>query len=95
MLWFILSFLTALAVASHDAWVKKFFSDLSTYEMLAYPMIYSLPLLILTLPFVPVPPLDGIFFSAFLIIRGNSALGNNKSKATGLWSRFTGQQPGA
>lgn len=67
MLWFILSFLTALAVASHDAWVKKFFSDLSTYEMLAYPMIYSLPLLILTLPFVPVPPLDGIFFSAFLI----------------------------
>ncbi|MDX1707407.1 MAG: EamA family transporter [Desulfobacterales bacterium] len=62
-----LSFLTALAVASHDAWVKKFFSDLSTYEMLAYPMIYSLPLLVLTLPFVPVPALDPIFFSAFLI----------------------------
>jgi drug/metabolite transporter (DMT)-like permease len=59
--------LTALAVASHDAWVKKFFSDLSTYEMLAYPLIYSLPLLVLTLPFVPLPPLDGIFFSAFLI----------------------------
>lgn len=67
MLWFILSFLTALAVASHDAWVKKFFSDLSTYEMLAYPMMYSLPLLILTLPFVPVPPLDAIFFGAFII----------------------------
>ena len=48
MLWFVLSFLTALAVATHDAWVKKFFSDLSTYEMLAYPMIYSLPLLVLT-----------------------------------------------
>ena len=67
MLWFTLSLLTALAVATHDAWVKKFFSDLSTYEMLAYPMIYSLPLLVLTLPFVPVPPLDSIFFSAFLI----------------------------
>ena len=67
MLWFILSFLTALTVASHDAWVKKFFVDLSTYEMLAYPMIYSLPLLVLTLPFVPVPPLDSIFLSAFLI----------------------------
>jgi drug/metabolite transporter (DMT)-like permease len=67
MLWFILSLLTALAVASHDAWLKKFFADLSTYEMLAYPLIYSLPLLILTLPFVPMPPLDGIFFSAFLI----------------------------
>ena len=67
MLWFLLSFLTALAVASHDAWVKKFFSDLSTYEMLAYPMIFSLPLLVLTLPFVPVPPLDPLFYRAFLI----------------------------
>ncbi len=67
MLWFTLSFLTALAVASHDAWVKKFFSDLSTYEMLAYPMIYSLPLLVLMLPFVPVPSLDAIFVRAFLI----------------------------
>jgi drug/metabolite transporter (DMT)-like permease len=67
MLWFILSFLTALAVASHDAWVKKFFSDLSTYEMLSYPMIYSLPLLVLTLPFVPIPPLDTLFLRAFLI----------------------------
>ena len=67
MLWFTLSFLTALAVASHDAWVKKFFSGLSTYEMLAYPMIYSLPLLVLTLPFVPVPPLDTTFRNAFLI----------------------------
>jgi hypothetical protein len=34
-------------VASHDAWIKKFFADLSTYEMLAYPLIYSLPLLVL------------------------------------------------
>lgn len=75
MLWFYLSFLTALAVASHDAWVKKFFADLSTYEMLAYPLIYSLPLLILTLPFVPVPPLDGIFFSAFLISLPINAVG--------------------
>ncbi len=67
MLWFTLSFLTALAVASHDAWVKKFFSGLSTYEMLAYPMIYSLPLLVMTLPFVPVPPLDAVFLRAFII----------------------------
>ena len=75
MLWFVLSFLTALAVASHDAWVKKFFSGLSTCEMLAYPLIYSLPLLVLTLPFVPVPPLDGIFFSAFLISLPINAIG--------------------
>ena len=75
MLWFVLSFLTALAVASHDAWVKKFFSDLSTYEMLAYPMIYSLPLLILTLPFVPVPHLNAIFLRAFLICLPINGLG--------------------
>jgi drug/metabolite transporter (DMT)-like permease len=67
MLWFILSLMTALSVATHDAWVKKFFSQLSTYEMLAYPLIYSLPLLVLTLPFVPVPRLDTAFLWAFLI----------------------------
>jgi len=75
MLWFVLSFLTALAVASHDAWVKKFFSGLSIYEMLAYPLIYSLPLLIVTLPFVPVPPLDTVFLRAFLICLPINAIG--------------------
>ncbi|UCG50833.1 MAG: DMT family transporter [Candidatus Latescibacterota bacterium] len=75
MLWFVLSFLTALAVASHDAWVKKFFSGLSIYQMLAYPLIYSLPLLILTLPFVPVPPLDAVFLRAFLFCLPINAIG--------------------
>jgi len=67
MLWFILSLLTAFAVATHDAWVKKFFSGLSTYEMLAYPLIYSLPMLVIALPFIPVPQLDIVFLRAFLI----------------------------
>ena len=67
MLWFILSLLTALAVATHDAWVKKFFSGLSTYEMLAYPLLYSLPLLVVVIPFIPVPALDIVFLRAFLI----------------------------
>ena len=75
MLWFVLSFLTALAVASHDAWVKKFFSGLSIYQMLAYPLIYSLPLLILTLPFVPAPPLDTVFLWAFLFCLPINAVG--------------------
>ena len=75
MLWFVLSFLTALAVASHDAWVKKFFSGLSIYEMLAYPLIYSLPLLIVTLPFVPVPTLDAVFLRAFLFSLPINAFG--------------------
>jgi len=67
MLWLILSLLTALAVASQDAWVKKYFSHLTAYDMLAFPFLFSLPLFIVTLPFVPVPPLDHVFYWNFLI----------------------------
>ncbi|MFH1489126.1 MAG: DMT family transporter [Pseudomonadota bacterium] len=67
MVWFILSLLTALAVATHDAWLKKFFSHLRIYEMLTYPLLYSFPLFLVTLPFVPVPSLDRTFLFAFLI----------------------------
>lgn len=66
MLWLILSILTAFAVASQDAWVKKFFSNLSPYEMLAYPLIYSFPMFAVTVAFVPVPPLDLTFFWCFV-----------------------------
>jgi len=67
MLWLILSLLTALAVASQDAWVKKHFSHLTAYDMLAFPLLFSLPLFVFTLPFVPVPQLDKIFYWSFLI----------------------------
>jgi drug/metabolite transporter (DMT)-like permease len=65
-LWLILSLLTALAVSSQEAFVKKFFSHLSPYEMSAYQLIYSLPLFWIVLPWVHVPPLDMTFFGAFL-----------------------------
>jgi drug/metabolite transporter (DMT)-like permease len=67
MLWLILSLLTALAVASQDAWIKKYFSHLSAYDMLAFPFLFSLPLFLITLPFIPVPPLDVTFYRCFLI----------------------------
>ena len=67
MLWLLLSLLTALAVASQDAWVKKHFSHLTAYDMLAFPFVFSLPLFVLTLPFIPVPPLDETFYWSFLI----------------------------
>ena len=67
MLWLILSLLTALAVASQDAWVKKHFSHLTAYDMLAFPFLFSLPLFAVTLPFVPVPPLDATFYRYFFI----------------------------
>ena len=67
MLWLILSLLTALAVASQDAWIKKYFSHLSAYDMLAFPFLYSLPLFAFTIPFISVPPLDNTFYWCFLI----------------------------
>lgn len=67
MLWFILSLLTALSVATHDAWIKRYFSHLSSYEMAAYPFLYSLPPIAATLAFTPVPPLDAAFWWCFVI----------------------------
>lgn len=67
MLWLTLSLLTALAASSQDAWSKKFFSHFTLYEMAAYPFIYSLPMFLMTIPFVPVPCLDATFFWCFLV----------------------------
>jgi len=67
MLWLILSLLTALAVASQDAWIKKYFSHLTVYDMLAFPFLFSLPLFVMTIPFIAVPPLDVTFYWCFLI----------------------------
>lgn len=67
MNWLILSLLTAIAVSSHDAWVKRFFSHLSPYEMALYPLIYSALLFLILLPFVSVPRLDGTFAWTFIV----------------------------
>ena len=59
--------MTALAVASQDAWVKKHFTHLTAYDMLAFPFLFSLPLFAVTVPFIPVPPLDDTFYWCFVI----------------------------
>ncbi|MFO8083732.1 MAG: DMT family transporter [Desulfobacterales bacterium] len=66
-IWLVLSLLTALAVSSQEAFTKKFFSHLSAYEMSAYQLIYSLPLFGIVLPWIHVPPLERVFFWAFLV----------------------------
>jgi drug/metabolite transporter (DMT)-like permease len=43
--------------------------------MLAFPLVYSLPPLMVTLPFVPVPPLDKVFMRAFLFCLPINAIG--------------------
>lgn len=67
MYWVILSLLTALAVSSQDAWVKKYFSGFSPYEMSMYPLMYSCPLFVISMFWVSVPPLDTIFFWCFFL----------------------------
>lgn len=67
MYWVTLSLLTALAVSSQDAWVKKYFSGFSPYEMSMYPLMYSCPLFVISMFWVPVPPLDATFFWCFFL----------------------------
>lgn len=65
--WLVFGLITAFAVATQDATVKKFFSHLSHYEMTSYPTIYSLPFLIITACFMDVPDLDRAFYIYFFI----------------------------
>lgn len=65
MLWLLLSLSTALAVSAQDTWVKRHFADLTSYEMSAYPLIYSLPLFIVSILFVKVPDFGDAFAWAF------------------------------
>ena len=67
MLWIPLAIATAVVVATQDAWVKKHFSHLSSYEMAVIPMLFSLPLFTATLGLVTIPPLDKIFLITFLV----------------------------
>jgi drug/metabolite transporter (DMT)-like permease len=64
--WFVLSLLTAFATATQDALVKKWLSETSSYEMALFPMIYSLPVFLLALLWIPVPSLDSTFWGSFL-----------------------------
>lgn len=67
MLWIFLSLLTALSVSSQDAWVKKHFSNLTPYEMSSYPILYSLPLFVITIFLIPIPKLGSDFFWTFIV----------------------------
>jgi drug/metabolite transporter (DMT)-like permease len=67
MSWVFIALLTAWIAASQDAWVKRCFSNFSAYEMLAFPMAYSLPLIGAAWPFIPIPHLDGVFLWSFWV----------------------------
>ncbi|MBU2591429.1 MAG: DMT family transporter [Nitrospinae bacterium] len=67
MLWVYLSLIAAFCVATQDTVLKKSLSHLSHYEMIGYPILYSLPFFLVTLISVPVPPLDATFYWSFII----------------------------
>ena len=67
MSWLIPAVLTAFFVATQDAWVKRVFSDMDAQSMAAYPMLYSVPLLLAVFPFIAVPSLDATFYWTFLL----------------------------
>lgn len=74
MTWFTFAFLTALSVATHDAWMKKWFSHLSLWEMTVYPLAYSLPMILGSLFFIAVPALDRTFYVSFAVCLPLNAL---------------------
>lgn len=65
MTWFFLSLATALAVASCDTGVKKWFSHLNPFEMTLLPMLYGAPLMVISLLWIETPPVDSEFYALF------------------------------
>ena len=64
MLWFTLSLASAFLMASNAAYLKKFFSDVSPWEMGVIPFFYASPLCLVALLVVDAPPLLEGFFPA-------------------------------
>ena len=62
MLWFTLSLATAFLMATNGAYMKRYFSDVSPWEMGIIPFFYATPLCAITLYFVEVPPIGPDFF---------------------------------
>jgi len=67
MTWFFLSLTTALAVASCDAGMKKWFSHLNAFEMTLLPLVYGAPLMIMAFFRIDRPPLAEGFWILFAV----------------------------
>ena len=57
MTWFLLSLGAAFFMATNSAFIKRFFSDLSPWEMSLIPYFYGLPLFVAALLFIDIPPI--------------------------------------
>jgi len=64
MTWFLFSLGAALMMASTSAWMKRFFSDVSPWEMGVIPFFYCAPLCAAALLFIDIPEIGPGFFPA-------------------------------
>lgn len=65
--WVVLSLLSAFTLATSDALTKKAVDNNNEYLVAWFRLIFSLPLLLVILLFIPIPVLDNEFYKAFLI----------------------------
>lgn len=65
MTWFLLSLAAAFLMASNSAWMKRFYSDVSPWEMCIIPFFYSTPLCGIALLMIDMPEIGSGFFPAF------------------------------
>ena len=63
MLGFILSFVAAAAKATTDLFAKKGFEKTDLFVIIFALRFFSLPFLLLTLPFIKIPTLDSTFYA--------------------------------
>jgi len=64
MTWFLLSISAAFLMASNSAYMKKFFSDVSPWEMSIIPFFYIVPLCAIGLLFIEIPDIGPEFLPA-------------------------------
>lgn len=62
-----MALISALSLATADAYTKKALNNNSDYLVAMFRLIFSMPLLIITLLYVPFPHVDSVFFISILI----------------------------
>lgn len=66
-LWVFLALLSAFSLATSDALAKKALSGNNEYLVAWFRLVFTMPLLLVVMFFVPVPELDSDFYKAFCI----------------------------
>jgi drug/metabolite transporter (DMT)-like permease len=64
MTWLILTSCSAFAVSTRDALIKRWFSDLNSYEMVLCPLLVGLPFFIAAWFLIAIPRLDWVFWAS-------------------------------